>query len=106
MKGRKGEKETKGETQEKKIWISYIEVKSIKVRNAAIFNQFYLDTECENLLKNCSENSEDLLYEGNFCTVTSSDALGTRKEENTPKYGEQTFGFYITTMLQHTSRLC
>ena len=37
-------------------------------------------------------------------TLTSFVALGMRSEENTPKDGEPTDGFSITTMLQHTGR--
>jgi hypothetical protein len=44
MKGRKEENKTTGETQEKKISTSYIEVKIITVRNAAGFKRFIQTT--------------------------------------------------------------
>jgi hypothetical protein len=40
MNGGKEEKETTREIQEKKMWISYIEVKSLTVRKGRIFNYF------------------------------------------------------------------
>ena len=81
------------DTGHPKVW------KLQKIRDVRIFYKCKKNTRSS--FRNYPALGKLWIKKGIF---TSSFALGMRSEENAPRNGEPRFGFYFTTMLQHTGR--